>query len=173
MDKNSRVAIIGAGPSGLSSAKHLLDEGITNLTIYEKAAELGGIWRYSDNADDEHATPMYKNLNTNVPAECMGFIDFPLKTKTGSSFCGHGEILQYLKTYAAKFKIDDKIQFSSKVENVEFSNDEWLITVNNEINTFDFVVLANGHFSTPDIPPCFNDNIFEGEIIHASAYRWG
>ena len=79
LNKNSKVAIIGAGPSGLSAAKHLLDQGITNLIIYEKSNKIGGVWRYTD-PSEKYATPMYRNLKINVPAECMGFIDMPLKT---------------------------------------------------------------------------------------------
>ena len=79
LNKNSKVAIIGAGPSGLSAAKHILDQGIANLVVYEKANEIGGIWRYTSSSE-KHSTPMYKNLKINVPAECMGFIDMPLKT---------------------------------------------------------------------------------------------
>ena len=172
LNQNSRVAIVGAGPCGLSAAKHILDQGVTNVTLYEKTNELGGVWRYNANAEDEHATPMYQNLKINVPAECMGFIDMPFTTKNGTSFCGHDEVLHYLKTYAETFKILEKIQFSTPVERVDFANDEWRITTTkNASHSFDFVVLANGHYSTPDIPPCFNGNVFEGEIIHASSYR--
>ncbi|KAI8630179.1 FAD/NAD(P)-binding domain-containing protein [Xylariaceae sp. FL1651] len=44
-----RIAIIGAGPSGLASAKHLLAEGFSSsqIDIYEQQAEVGGVWNYS------------------------------------------------------------------------------------------------------------------------------
>ncbi|RYC59039.1 hypothetical protein CHU98_g7164 [Xylaria longipes] len=44
-----RIAIIGAGPSGLASAKHLLAEGFSpsQIDIYEQQAEVGGVWNYS------------------------------------------------------------------------------------------------------------------------------
>ncbi|KAI0490867.1 hypothetical protein F4859DRAFT_508660 [Xylaria cf. heliscus] len=44
-----RIAIIGAGPSGLASAKHLLAEGFpsSQIDIYEQQAEAGGVWNYS------------------------------------------------------------------------------------------------------------------------------
>lgn len=45
----NRIAIIGAGPSGLAAAKHLLAEGFTSsqIDIYEQQAEVGGVWNYS------------------------------------------------------------------------------------------------------------------------------
>ncbi|KAK5630847.1 hypothetical protein RRF57_006562 [Xylaria bambusicola] len=44
-----RIAIIGAGPSGLAAAKHLLAEGFlsSEIDIYEQQAEVGGVWNYS------------------------------------------------------------------------------------------------------------------------------
>jgi len=45
----SRIAVIGAGPSGLAAAKHLLAEGFSSseIDIYEQQAEVGGVWNYS------------------------------------------------------------------------------------------------------------------------------
>ncbi|KAI0866049.1 FAD/NAD(P)-binding domain-containing protein [Xylaria cubensis] len=45
----NRIAVIGAGPSGLASAKHLLAEGFSSsqIDIYEQQAEVGGVWNYS------------------------------------------------------------------------------------------------------------------------------
>lgn len=50
------VAIIGAGPSGLASAKYLLAQRggpdgacpFTNITIFEQQPQVGGVWLYSD-----------------------------------------------------------------------------------------------------------------------------
>lgn len=41
------VAVIGAGTSGLVSAKYLLAQGY-NVTVYEQAEQFGGIWWYTD-----------------------------------------------------------------------------------------------------------------------------
>ena len=39
-----RVAVIGAGLSGLVSAKHLKDVGIEDVVVYERSADIGGVW---------------------------------------------------------------------------------------------------------------------------------
>ncbi|KAL8970837.1 MAG: hypothetical protein Q9183_001336 [Haloplaca sp. 2 TL-2023] len=42
------VAIIGAGPSGLTAAKYLLSEShFTTIKIFEKRATVGGVWNYT------------------------------------------------------------------------------------------------------------------------------
>lgn len=44
-----RIAVIGAGPSGLAAAKHLLAEGFlsSQIIVYEQQADVGGVWNYS------------------------------------------------------------------------------------------------------------------------------
>lgn len=60
------VAIIGAGASGLCSARHALANGL-RVTVFEQAGELGGTWVYTDDVGtDEYGMPihtsMYKGL---------------------------------------------------------------------------------------------------------------
>jgi cation diffusion facilitator CzcD-associated flavoprotein CzcO len=43
--RSPRIAIIGAGMSGLCMAVTLRRAGITDVTIYEKADAVGGTWR--------------------------------------------------------------------------------------------------------------------------------
>lgn len=43
-----RVAVVGAGPSGLATVKELLEEG-HEPTCFERAAGLGGIFRFDEN----------------------------------------------------------------------------------------------------------------------------
>ena len=42
---NFRVVVIGAGMSGILAGIKLLEDGITNFVIYEKADRIGGTWR--------------------------------------------------------------------------------------------------------------------------------
>lgn len=42
-NKSKRVAVIGAGVSGIASAKYLRSFGI-DVVLYERGTQLGGIW---------------------------------------------------------------------------------------------------------------------------------
>lgn len=60
------VAVIGAGVSGLCSAKHAIAQGL-NVTIFEQSEEIGGIWYYTDEVGkDQYGvdihTSMYREL---------------------------------------------------------------------------------------------------------------
>lgn len=62
----SNVAIIGAGASGLTSAKYALAHGY-NVTIYEQTEQIGGIWWYTNQTGkDQYGnniySPMYQGL---------------------------------------------------------------------------------------------------------------
>jgi dimethylaniline monooxygenase (N-oxide forming) len=46
-----RVAVIGAGPCGLTSIKCCLDEGLEPV-CFEKGKDLGGLWRYTTTESD-------------------------------------------------------------------------------------------------------------------------
>lgn len=59
-----KIAVFGAGTSGLCAAKHAISVGF-NVTIYEQSEQLGGIWWYTDKTGkDEYNinvhTAMYK-----------------------------------------------------------------------------------------------------------------
>ncbi|KAK7953281.1 dimethylaniline monooxygenase [Apiospora saccharicola] len=66
-----RVAVIGAGVSGITAAKRLRAEGL-HVRVFERALGPGGVWSYSCNANAPFATPMYDPLETNYPRELMG-----------------------------------------------------------------------------------------------------
>lgn len=60
------IAVIGAGPAGLVSAKHSIANG-HNVTVFEQNKELGGVWVYTDETGkNEYGlnvhTAMYKGL---------------------------------------------------------------------------------------------------------------
>lgn len=57
-----KIAIVGAGPSGLSSAKHALDYG-HDVTVYEQNSKVGGLWDYTDQiGDDEFGIPIHSSM---------------------------------------------------------------------------------------------------------------
>jgi ACS family pantothenate transporter-like MFS transporter len=43
MTVNKRVAVIGAGISGVVAAAHLKNEGL-DVTVFERSSAAGGIW---------------------------------------------------------------------------------------------------------------------------------
>ena len=87
-----RICVIGAGPSGLLSVRHLKEVG--DVTCYDGKADIGGVWLYNEKSelydtdykDDEFyklygdlPDSQYKGLVTNLPKYMMQYKDFPYK----------------------------------------------------------------------------------------------
>ena len=47
MSENPKIAIIGAGPSGLTALKNLITNGF-DVTCFEMNDQIGGNWVYKD-----------------------------------------------------------------------------------------------------------------------------
>lgn len=60
-----RIAFVGAGVSGLVTAKTLLDLG-HEVVIYDALPEVGGVWA---------AANRYPGLPTQSPKRCYGYSD--------------------------------------------------------------------------------------------------
>ena len=81
-----RVAIIGAGPSGLAQLRAFQSAqakgaDIPEIVCYEKQSDWGGMWNYTWRTGlDEHGEPvhgsMYRYLWSNGPKECLEFADY-------------------------------------------------------------------------------------------------
>lgn len=53
-----RVAVVGAGPSGLAAAKHLLPFA-ERVDVFEQQAEVGGVWNYSAETRTPPGPPLH------------------------------------------------------------------------------------------------------------------
>lgn len=57
-----KIAIIGAGPSGLCCAKNAIDFG-NDVTVYERNSDVGGTWIYTDQTGtDEYGQPIHSSM---------------------------------------------------------------------------------------------------------------
>ena len=99
--------------TGLCAARHLAYENQLFPVVYEQSNDIGGTWVYNDKVgSDEHGMPihssMYKSLKTNLPKEIMAFPDFPFPEEI-ESYLHHTQVYDYLKNYAAHFKLENFI----------------------------------------------------------------
>lgn len=51
-----RVAIIGAGPSGVPAARQMLDAGL-EVVMFEHQEQVGGVWNYREEAPEPPTLP--------------------------------------------------------------------------------------------------------------------
>ncbi|WP_042300303.1 NAD(P)-binding domain-containing protein [Paraburkholderia kururiensis] len=189
---NKRVAIIGAGPSGLAQLRAFQSAAakgteIPDLVCFEKQADWGGMWNYTwRTGTDEHGEPvhasMYRYLWSNGPKECLEFADYTFEEHFGKPIASYPprEVLwDYIKGRVEKAGVRSHIRFNTVVRNVSFDDAtrQFTVTVHDfdrdvtYSETFDYVVNACGHFSTPDAPTFPGFDSFKGRILHAHDFR--
>lgn len=171
------VMVLGAGMSGLCAAKRALENDFS-VTLYEKTDQIGGLWYYKEDDPDHVCT--YEGLVTNQPRQVMEFPDFHYPFQDRWYFDAK-EVQKYLIAYAEKFKVDKVIEFNHQVIHVEPQKDEsstgWTVVVKNCVTKefvtkqFDFVVIANGHYTNPRYPSIKGSELFQGDQIHSIKYR--
>ncbi|XP_063808726.1 flavin-containing monooxygenase 5-like [Pseudophryne corroboree] len=103
-----KVAVIGAGASGLTSIKSCIDEGLEPI-CYEKSEDIGGLWRYNDNPEDGRAS-IYRSVIINTSKEMMCYSDFPIPEEF-PNYMHNSKIMDYFQMYAKNFNLLKHIQF--------------------------------------------------------------
>lgn len=171
--RERRYAVIGAGVAGLCAAKHLIEAGFEDVTIFEIGTQIGGIWCYEN---DNGMSSAYQTLHINTAKNITHFHDFPFPPDV-QLFPSHKDMHQYLVSYAEHFDLVRRIRFGTRVTSLEPSArytrecPEWeLRTQAGEIFTFDHVIVASGHLSTPLDDPTLKAE-FGGEYLHTHYYR--
>nr|UZZ64699.1 tAncFMO1-3 [synthetic construct] len=174
-----RVAVIGAGVSGLTSIKCCLDEGL-EPTCFERSDDIGGLWRFTENVEDGRAS-IYKSVITNTSKEMMCYSDFPFP-EDFPNYMHNSKFLEYLRMYAKHFDLLKYIQFKTTVCSVKKCPDfsttgQWDVVTETdgkqESAIFDAVMVCTGHHTDPYLPLDSFPGIekFKGQYFHSREYK--
>lgn len=175
-----RVAVIGAGVSGLSSIKCCLDEGL-EPTCFERSTDIGGLWKFTETSKDG-MTGVYKSLVTNVCKEMSCYSDFPFQ-EDYPNFMNQEKFWNYLQEFAERFDLRKYIRFRTTVCSItkrpDFSETgQWDVVTETEEKqetaVFDAVMVCTGHFLNPRLPLESFPGIhkFKGHILHSQEYKF-
>lgn len=187
-----RVAIIGAGPSGLAQLRAFQSakangEEIPDIVCYEKQSNWGGLWNYTwrtgVDADGEpcHGS-MYRYLWSNGPKEGLEFADYTFDEHFGkpiASYPPRAVLFDYIEGRVKKAGVRDWIRFNNVVRDVTYDDASGMFTVTardsekdaETVESYDHVIVATGHFSVPNVPEYPGFELFNGRILHAHDFR--
>jgi putative flavoprotein involved in K+ transport len=153
------VAVIGAGPAGLSAAYELKRIGLDPLVL-EKTAAVGDVWR-------NH----YDGVRLNTGRFFSQFPGNPFPRSAGA-WPSRDEVVRILETFPERGGF--AVQTGIDIEKVEYDRqrDIWVIS-SQDGETFESraVVVATGGARIPVIPEWEGKETFAGEIIHSSKFR--
>ncbi|XP_037362398.1 flavin-containing monooxygenase 1 [Talpa occidentalis] len=175
-----RVAIVGAGVSGLASIKCCLEEGL-EPTCFERSDDLGGLWRFTEYVEEGRAS-LYKSVVSNSCKEMSCYSDFPFP-EDFPNYVPNSYFLEYLKMYANQFNLLKCIQFKTKVCSVNKCPDfavtgQWEVVTlregKQESAIFDAVMVCTGFLTDPKLPlDCFPGiKNFKGQYFHSRQYKY-
>ncbi len=165
-----RVCLIGAGSSGIATAKVLHERGIP-FDCFEKSSGIGGNWRYGN---DNGWSSAYRSLHINTSRDKMAYSDFPMPDHY-PDFAHHSQILDYFEAYVDHFGFRDTITFRTEVKRVAPRGDgTYDVTVVGpdgapRTRRYGAVLVANGHHWCPKYPSF--PGSFAGKTMHSHHYR--
>lgn len=128
-----RVAVVGAGSSGLACVKMCVDEGLEPV-CFESTDDIGGMWKFKvsfpgdptewtfwiklwnnlsfhlqETVEPDQGS-IYRSLVTNTSKEIMSFSDFPMPADY-PNYLHNTELVQYFRLYAEHFHLHRYIRF--------------------------------------------------------------
>ncbi|BBX74227.1 NAD(P)/FAD-dependent oxidoreductase [Mycobacterium shinjukuense] len=158
--RDPAVAVVGAGMSGLCVAIALLRNGIDDVTIYEKAHEVGGTWRENT----------YPGLSCDVPSRFYQY-SFATNPDWTHLFSPGGEIQAYLCDVADRFALRDRIRFGTEIVSARFEDGRWVLRSDAGTQaSVDFLISATGVLHHPRVPSIAGLDDFGGDVFHSA--RW-
>jgi len=188
----TKVAIIGAGPCGTAALRAFQSakangETIPEVVCFEKQDDWGGLWNFTwrtgldDFGEPVHGS-MYRYLWSNGPKECLEFADYSFEEHFGKaipSFPPREVLADYIRGRVEKAGVRPWVKFRHPVRWVQYNeaSENFTLVAHDLVNNkqykdeFDYVIVANGHFSTPNVPYFEGIEKFEGRVIHAHDFR--
>ncbi len=155
-----RIAIVGAGMSGLCMGARLKMAGIDSFTVYEKASALGGTWR--DNT--------YPGLTCDIPSRFYQF-RFAPNPDWSQLYSRREEIWRYFDSVAQQFGLAAHVRTNSEVTGARFIENRWEVAfADGSTAEVDFLISACGVLRVPNIPEIAGADSFGGALFHSS--RW-
>jgi cation diffusion facilitator CzcD-associated flavoprotein CzcO len=157
-----RVVIVGAGLGGIAAAIELSRHGFTDLTIIDRAPELGGTWFYNS----------YPGAACDVPSHLYSF-SFAQRRDWSRLCSPQAEILNYLHAVARDHGVERLVICNTEVSSCVWDGAACCWTVSSSDGrewVADAVVLATGQLHRPSFPSIKGRNEFAGHSFHSTQW---
>lgn len=162
---SNKVCVIGAGPSGITAAKNLKDEGL-EVVVYDLGSDVGGNWVFTEEVGHSSVFETTHIISSKTLSQ---YEDYPMP-EDYPDYPSHKHLAKYFQDYATHFGLYPLIQFNTLVTHCERNKEgKWQVTTqhNGSETTaeFDALAVCNGHHWLPRMPQYPGQ--FNGEFIHS------
>ena len=157
-----RVAIIGAGFTGLAMVHALRAAGITDWLILERADDVGGVWRQNT----------YPGIACDVPSHLYSF-SFAPNPDWERTFSSGRQIWEYAQQVARDLRIDEQTRFGEEVLDAAWNEEEsvWRIRSTTLELTADVLIDGSGVLTDPTYPDIPGLDGFQGALFHSGDWN--
>jgi cation diffusion facilitator CzcD-associated flavoprotein CzcO len=162
MSEHVRIAIIGAGFSGLGAAIRLRQRGIEDFVILERDEDVGGVWR--DNR--------YPGCGCDVESPLYSF-SFAPNPSWSRMYSPQAEILDYLRDCSARYELGPHLRFGCALEDASWDEQQhrWQLRTSQGQLSADLLIAGMGALSEPSIPDLRGRDSFEGRSFHSACWE--
>ena len=191
MASRERIGLIGAGPSGMALLRAFAraekaGAEVPEVLAFERQDDWGGQWNLDwRTGADAYGEPvhssMYRDLWINGPKECMEYPDYPFDEHFGRavpSYLPREVMSGYIRARMQDVDVRGQIRFGTAVRWVQKHDDgrfrltaQHLGSGESVVEEVDRIVVASGHFHTPQVPTWPGIESFRGQVQHAGDYR--
>ncbi|MFY2859997.1 flavin-containing monooxygenase [Mycobacterium sp. THU-M104] len=161
--RRPRALVIGAGFGGLAAAYELSQHGLADVTVLEKAADIGGVWRANT----------YPGAACDVPSNLYSY-SFARKTDWGRRYAEQSDILGYIRDTADRYGLRELVRTGVEVTSARYDDSAatWrVMTSSGEVLEADVLVPAVGQLSRPALPNIPGLDAFAGPSFHSAEWR--
>jgi cation diffusion facilitator CzcD-associated flavoprotein CzcO len=149
-----RVAVVGAGPSGLAAARAFRELGL-DVAVFEAAPDIGGVWS---------ATRRYPGIATQNDKHTYAYSDRRMDEAFADAPTG-ADVRAYLQAFARDNGLEQLVRLETRVAEAEPVDGGWVFETHGPggvgRETADWLVVANGLCSTPYVPDYKGRDEFE------------
>jgi len=159
----TRIGIIGTGFGGFAAAIELKRAGHHDLVIFEKANEVGGVWRENT----------YPGAACDVPSPFYSFSYEP-NPHWPRRYSQQPAILDYMRGVADKYDLRRHIRFNTEVTSAEYDEQtkQWTVhTSAGEPVELEVLISAVGQLSRPSWPNIAGRETFAGPSFHSALWN--
>jgi cation diffusion facilitator CzcD-associated flavoprotein CzcO len=165
-----RVIVIGAGVGGIAAGVRMLQDGLDDLLIVDRADGVGGVWRANT----------YPGAQCDVPSHLYS-LSFHPKPDWKRRYGDQAEILAYLEEVSTAHGLTPHLRLRTEVTSCEWDDQarHWLVRLSNldgpggteSTREADVVIVAAGQLSVPAAPDLKGLDSFAGPAFHSARWR--
>ena len=161
MSEHIHIAIVGAGFSGVGAAIKLRQAGIHDFVVFERAQEVGGVWR--DNR--------YPGCACDVESPLYSY-SFAPNAEWSRMYSPQGEILDYLRRCAREHGVMSHVRLGHTITEAAWdpARKRWQLDSDRGRFTADVLVAGMGALSEARVPAFRGIERFAGQAFHSAQW---